>query len=96
LLQSNLFNHSKLYGRTDFIKLYDGDIYNVTATYLGKIESDTDNQRSFFKTKGPTMSLQLVASGAPETHGFIAEVVTVPISTLGQCKLILKVFIYNS
>ncbi|KAH8259932.1 hypothetical protein KR038_005318 [Drosophila bunnanda] len=84
LLQSNLFNHSKLYGRTDFIKLYDGDIYNVTATYLGKIESDTDNQRSFFKTKGPTMSLQLVASGAPETHGFIAEVVTVPISTLGQ------------
>ncbi|XP_030383875.1 protein bark beetle [Scaptodrosophila lebanonensis] len=84
LLQSNLFNHSKLYGRTDFIRLYDGDIYNVTATYLGKIESDTDNQRSFFKTKGPTMSLQLVASGAPETHGFIAEVVTVPISTLGQ------------
>ncbi|XP_043645719.1 protein bark beetle [Drosophila teissieri] len=84
LLQSNLFNHSKLYGRTDFIKLFDGDIYNVTATYLGKIESDTDNQRSFFKTKGPTMSLQLVASGAPETHGFIAEVVTVPISTLGQ------------
>ncbi|XP_033235622.1 protein bark beetle isoform X2 [Drosophila pseudoobscura] len=84
LLQSNLFNHSKLYGRTDFIKLYDGDIYNVTATYLGKIESDTGNQRSFFKTKGPTMSLQLVASGAPETHGFIAEVVTVPISTLGQ------------
>ncbi|ALC38872.1 CG3921 [Drosophila busckii] len=84
LLQSNLFNHSKLYGRTDFIKLYDGDIYNLTANYLGKIEWDTNNQRSFFKTKGPTLSLQLVASGAPETHGFIAEVVTVPISTLGQ------------
>ncbi|XP_034471844.1 protein bark beetle [Drosophila innubila] len=84
LLQSNLFNHSKLYGRTDFIRLFDGDIYNVTATYLGKVESDTDNQSSFFKTKGPTLSLQLVASGAPETHGFIAEIVTVPISTLGQ------------
>lgn len=86
LLQSNLFNHSKLYGRTDFIKLFDGDIYNVTARNLGKIESDTDNQRAFFRTRGPTLSLQLVASGAPETHGFIAEVVTVPISTLGQCE----------
>uniref|UniRef100_A0A0K8VVP7 Neurotrypsin n=1 Tax=Bactrocera latifrons TaxID=174628 RepID=A0A0K8VVP7_BACLA len=84
LLQSNLFNHSKEYGRTDVINLFDGDIYNVTSRFLGKIEWDSDNQRKFFKTESPTLSLQLIASGAPEYHGFIAEIVTVPISTLGQ------------
>ncbi|XP_036214601.2 protein bark beetle isoform X2 [Bactrocera oleae] len=84
LLQSNLFNHSKEYGRTDVIRLFDGDIYNVTSRFLGKIEWDSDNQRKFFKTESPTLSLQLIASGAPEYHGFIAEIVTVPISTLGQ------------
>lgn len=89
LLQSNLFNHSKEYGRTDSIRLFDGDIYNVTSIYMGKIESDSPNQRSFFKTTGPTLSLQLIASGAPEHHGFIAEIVTVPISTIGQSKSIL-------
>ncbi|XP_054741886.1 protein bark beetle isoform X1 [Anastrepha obliqua] len=84
LLQSNLFNHSKEYGRTDVIRLFDGDIYNVTSRFLGKIEWDSGNQRKFFKTESPTLSLQLIASGAPEYHGFIAEIVTVPISTLGQ------------
>ncbi|CAD7000236.1 unnamed protein product [Ceratitis capitata] len=84
LLQSNLFNHSKEYGRTDRIRLFDGDIYNVTSRFLGNIEWDSDNQRKFFKTESPTLSLQLIASGAPEYHGFIAEIVTVPISTLGQ------------
>uniref|UniRef100_T1GGG9 SRCR domain-containing protein n=1 Tax=Megaselia scalaris TaxID=36166 RepID=T1GGG9_MEGSC len=68
LLQSNLFNHSKEYGRTDSIKLYDGDIYNVT---------------SFFKTRGPILSVRLIASGASSNHGFFAEVVTVPISSIG-------------
>ncbi|XP_017468948.1 PREDICTED: protein bark beetle isoform X1 [Rhagoletis zephyria] len=84
LLQSNLFNHSKEYGRMDVIRLFDGDIYNVTAHFLGKIEWDSGNQRKFFKTESPTLSLQLIASGAPEYHGFIAEIVTVPISSLGQ------------
>ncbi|GBP08366.1 Protein bark beetle, partial [Eumeta japonica] len=82
--QSNLFNHSKLYGRMDSIRLYDGDVYNVTSLFMDQIESDTPNQKSFFKTKGPTLSVHLMASGAPEYHGFIAEVVTVPISTIGQ------------
>ncbi|XP_037927279.1 protein bark beetle [Teleopsis dalmanni] len=86
LLQSNLFNHSKLYGRTDSIRLFDGDIYNVTSRFLGKIESDSSNQRSFFKTSGPTLSVQLMASGAPEYHGFLAEIVTIPISTIGQVR----------
>ncbi|XP_046801135.1 protein bark beetle isoform X1 [Lucilia cuprina] len=84
LLQSNLFNHSKLYGRMDSIRLYDGDVYNVTSVFMDQIESDTKNQKSFFKTQGPTLSVHLMASGAPEYHGFIAEVVTVPISTIGQ------------
>ncbi|TMW54841.1 hypothetical protein DOY81_000074 [Sarcophaga bullata] len=84
LLQSNLFNHSKLYGRMDSIRLYDGDVYNVTSAFIDQIESDTRNQKSFFKTQGPTLSVHLMASGAPEYHGFIAEVLTVPISTIGQ------------
>ncbi|XP_037882246.1 protein bark beetle isoform X1 [Glossina fuscipes] len=84
LLQSNLFNHTKLYGRMDAIRLYDGDVYNVSSTFLGQIESDTANQKLFFKTQGPSLSVHLTASGAPEYHGFIAEVVTVPISTIGQ------------
>uniref|UniRef100_A0A1A9WLV8 SRCR domain-containing protein n=1 Tax=Glossina brevipalpis TaxID=37001 RepID=A0A1A9WLV8_9MUSC len=84
LLQSNLFNHTKLYGRMDAIRLYDGDVYNVSSIFLGQIESDTANQKLFFKTEGPTLSVHLTASGAPEYHGFIAEVVTVPISTIGQ------------
>ncbi|XP_075153568.1 C-type lectin domain-containing protein bark beetle isoform X2 [Haematobia irritans] len=83
LLQSNLFNHSKLYGRMDSLRLWDGDVYNVTSLFMGQIESDTQNQKSFFKTQGPTLSVHLMASGAPEYHGFIAEVVTVPISTIG-------------
>ncbi|XP_055855042.1 protein bark beetle isoform X1 [Episyrphus balteatus] len=83
LLQSNLFNHSKEYGRPDTIQLYDGDIYNISSKFLGQIEADSSNQNSFFKTTGPTLSIRLIASGAPETHGFIAEVVTVPISAIG-------------
>lgn len=83
LLQSNLFNHSKEYGRTDSIKLYDGDIYNVTSIFIDSIEAESGNSNKFFKTQGPIMSVRLIASGASSNHGFFAEVVTVPISSIG-------------
>lgn len=83
LLQSNLFNHSKEYGRRDSIHLFDGDIYNVSARAIGTIESQSDNEKRLFKTIEPVLSIRLIASGAPARHGFIAEVVTLPISAIG-------------
>lgn len=87
LLQSNLFNHSKEYGRRDAIHLYDGDIYNITSIYMGSLEADNENEKNLFKTKAPILSVRLVASGAPAYHGFFAEIVTLPISAIGFSKL---------
>ncbi|KFB47778.1 AGAP009143-PA-like protein [Anopheles sinensis] len=83
LLQSNLFNHSKEYGRRDMIQLLDGDIYNVSARVIGTVDADSDNQKRLFRTIEPALSVRLIASGAPARHGFIAEVVTLPISAIG-------------
>lgn len=82
LLQSNLFNHSKEYGRRDAIHLIDGDIYNITAQHIGSIEADSANEKNLFRTKSPILSVRLSASGAPAHHGFIAEIVTLPISAI--------------
>ncbi|XP_055710937.1 protein bark beetle [Phlebotomus papatasi] len=83
LLQSNLFNHSREYGRRDGIHLFDGDIYNVTARKIGVIEADSGNDKYLFRTTMPSLSVRLVASGAPADHGFFAEIVTLPISAIG-------------
>uniref|UniRef100_A0A7G3AYY4 Putative scavenger receptor n=1 Tax=Lutzomyia longipalpis TaxID=7200 RepID=A0A7G3AYY4_LUTLO len=84
LLQSNLFNHSREYGRRDGIHLFDGDIYNVTfAKKIGVIEADSGNDKQLFRTTFPSLSVRLVASGAPADHGFFAEIVTLPISAIG-------------
>lgn len=87
LLQSNLFNHSKEYGRPDSIHLYDGDIYNSTAKHIGTVQANSDNERNLFKTFESILSVRLIASGAPARHGFIAEVVTLPISAIGFSKI---------
>lgn len=86
LLQSNLFNHSKTYGRRDAIYLFDGDLYNLTAKFIDTIEADSDNEKRLFRTTGPILSVRMVASGAPATHGFFAEVVTLPVSAIGFSK----------
>lgn len=87
LLQSNLFNHSKEYGRPDAIHLFDGDIYNYTAKHIGTVQAQSENERHLFKTFEPMLSVRLIASGAPARHGFIAEIVTLPISAIGFSKL---------
>lgn len=86
LLQSNLFNHSKDYGRRDTIHLFDGDIYNLTSIFIGGVEAESDNEKNLFKTKSPILSVRLIASGAPSRHGFFAEIVTLPISAIGFSK----------
>ncbi|KAF2901827.1 hypothetical protein ILUMI_04359, partial [Ignelater luminosus] len=83
LLQFNLFNTTEDYGITDFISLYDGDIYNTSSRMIGKITMDTKNANQMFRTREASLSVKLFAKGASSNHGFIAEVVTLPISAIG-------------
>ncbi|XP_066594103.1 protein bark beetle [Prorops nasuta] len=83
LLQFNLFNSTGKPGRHDGITLYDGDIYNVTAKMIGHLEADSPDEKKLFRTREPSLSIRLFANGASNVHGFIAEVVTLPISAIG-------------
>lgn len=83
LLQFNLFNHTRTYGKRDALSLYDGDIFNVTAPMIGYLEHGSPDEKKLFRTEGARLSVKLFANGAPSFHGFIAEVVTLPISAIG-------------
>ncbi|XP_063914202.1 protein bark beetle isoform X2 [Zophobas morio] len=83
LLQFNLFNSTQEYGIPDFISLYDGDIYNVSSKLIEHITMNSHNEKKLFRTKLPSLSVKLFANGASSNHGFIAEVVTLPISAIG-------------
>ncbi|KAK0090170.1 hypothetical protein PV325_002595 [Microctonus aethiopoides] len=83
LLQFNLFNSTGKPGRADGITLYDGEIYNGTAKKIGHLEFNSLYEKKLFKTEGPCISIRLFANGASNIHGFIAEVVTLPISAIG-------------
>ena len=72
----------------DRIVLYDGDVYNETTQVLAEIHAKSDNHMTFFKTVGTRLSLQLHATGASGEFGFVAEVVTLPISNIGISKLL--------
>lgn len=90
LLQFNLFNHTINYGKRDSLSLYDGDIYNVTAPIIGYLEHGSPDEKKLFKTVGPSLSVKLFANGASAVHGFIAEIVTLPISAIGFSKFSLS------
>uniref|UniRef100_A0A1V1FT29 Putative CTL17 isoform B n=1 Tax=Reticulitermes speratus TaxID=60591 RepID=A0A1V1FT29_9NEOP len=83
LLQFNLFNSTSKPGKPDSITLYDGDIYNVTSKIIANIEVGSHNEKRLFRTKGPRLSVKLFATGASSYHGFVAEIVTLPISAIG-------------
>lgn len=83
LLQFNLFNHTTNYGKRDSLTLYDGDIYNITAPMIGYLENGSPDEKKLFRTEGASLSIKLFANGASAVHGFIAEVVTLPISAIG-------------
>ncbi|XP_046609560.1 protein bark beetle isoform X2 [Neodiprion virginianus] len=83
LLQFDLFNSTGKPGRADGITLYDGDIYNVTAREIGHLEAGTSQENELFRTTGPSLSVRLFTNGASGIHGFIAEIVTLPISAIG-------------
>lgn len=44
---------------------------------------DSGSEKKFITTTGPILSVKLSATGASEMHGFIAEIVTLPISAIG-------------
>jgi hypothetical protein len=83
-----LFNSTGKPGKADSISLYDGDIYNITSTKMADIKVGSLNEKRLFKTQGPSLSVKLFANGASNVHGFIAEVVTLPISAIGFSKYI--------
>ncbi|CAH2236667.1 jg20886 [Pararge aegeria aegeria] len=100
LLQFNLFNHTLNYGKRDSITLYDGDIYNITAPQIGYLENGSTNEKKLFRTESASLSVKLFANGASAVHGFIAEIVTLPISAIGfnrdvQHNISNTEFIYN-
>ncbi|XP_031785209.1 protein bark beetle isoform X2 [Nasonia vitripennis] len=83
LLQFNLFNSTGKPGRPDSLTLYDGDIYNVTVKKIDELYANSPLEKKLFRTEGPSLSVKLFATGASNVHGFIAEVVTLPISAIG-------------
>ncbi|CAL4091082.1 unnamed protein product, partial [Meganyctiphanes norvegica] len=96
LLQFNLFNSTTDPSVPDRIVLYDGDIYNYTHTeILTEIHMNSSNSMKFFKTDGTSLSVQLHATGASGLLGFVAEVVTLPISDLGINRDVLQNLTYN-
>lgn len=86
LLQYNLFKSQSKQSKPDRIQLYDGDIYNSSLSSLETIIVGPGDGKKFFKTKSPRLSVKLFANGASANHGFIAEVVTLPISAIGFSK----------
>ncbi|XP_048517043.1 protein bark beetle isoform X2 [Dendroctonus ponderosae] len=81
-LQFNLFNSSVAHGIPDFVSLYDGDIYNVSSQIIDTVTMTSTNQKKLFRSRLPSLSVKLFANGASSDHGFIAEVVTLPISAI--------------
>ena len=84
LLQFNLVNSTDEPVLTpDYIRLYDGDIYNVTSRQMARLSAGTSDATVLHVTNETSLSVQLHASGAGSRHGFIAEVVTLPVSSIG-------------
>ncbi|CAG9858649.1 unnamed protein product [Phyllotreta striolata] len=83
LLQFDLFNSTTKYGIPDLLEFYDGDIYNVSSKLIDRVTMTSNNEKRLFKSALPSLSVKLFANGASSLHGFIAEVVTLPISAIG-------------
>jgi len=82
-----LFNTSTQPGWPDSISLHDGNIYNVSAPLITTIEAGSPLEKKLIRTTGPHLSVRLFAKGASSVHGFVAEIVTLPISAIGFSKL---------
>ena len=75
----------------DHLTLYDGDLYNLTTKSIVTIKVDgNEGERSLYQTtRSNPMSIKFHATGAREHLGFVAEVVTLPISAVGLDRLVI-------
>ena len=85
LLQYNLVDSDGEPWMPDHITLYDGDLYNRTTRAFATIRVDgSESHRNLFQTsRTNAMSIKFHATGARPDLGFVAEVVTLPISSVG-------------
>merc|ERR1711899_215119 len=70
----------------DHLTLYDGDLYNLTTKEIVTIKVDPEDEAEmslYQTTRSNAMSIKFHATGAREHLGFVAEVVTLPISAVG-------------
>ena len=85
ILQYNFVNSSGDPWTPDHLTLYDGDIYNRTVTPMVKIKVDGNylERKLWSSSKNNALSVKFHATGARKALGFVAEVVTLPISFVG-------------
>ena len=85
LLQYNFVNSTGEPWMPDHLTLYDGDLYNHTTKPLTTIKVDGKllEKRLWSSAKNNALSVKFHATGARNTLGFVAEVVTLPISFIG-------------
>ena len=86
MLQYNFVNSSGEPWMPDHLTLYDGDLYNRTVAPIVTIRVDPNNDDEKFlhkTTKSNAMSVKFHATGSRDSLGFVAEVVTLPMSVVG-------------
>lgn len=85
MLQFGLFNSTSYSFRPDSLRIYDGNIFDRDSRLIVDL-GVTERHRiekpelKFYQTTDNTMTIRLHASGASSLYGFIAEVVTTPVS----------------
>lgn len=85
MLQFDLFNSTAYTTKPDYLKIYDGNIFDRDSHLLVEL-GVTEKHRlekpelKFYQSTDSSMTLRLHVSGARPVYGFIAEVVSTPVS----------------
>ena len=85
MLQFDLLNSTSFTPKPDYVKIYDGNIFNRDSRQLVEL-GVTEKHRNerpelkFYSTSDNTMTVRLHVSGSGPLYGFIAEVVTTPVT----------------
>lgn len=85
MLSFDLFNFTSHIARPDSLRIYDGSIFDWDSQLIADL-GVTDRHRhekpelKFYQTTDSTMTIRMHASAASSYHGFIAEVITTPVS----------------
>ncbi|QQP38367.1 Putative LOC100120269, partial [Caligus rogercresseyi] len=85
LLQFNFVDSQGESWTPDHLTLYDGDLFNVTTPEIVTIKVDgSENENKLYSTtRNNPLSIKFHATGARERLGFVAEIVTLPVSAIG-------------